>query len=73
MRPIGITRHVDDLGRVVIPKELRKSLNINEGDAMEITAKGKEVILIKYETKQCDCGQVVDDSDTYCRNCGKEL
>ena len=32
----GIIRRIDDLGRVVIPKEIRKSLNIHEGDALEV-------------------------------------
>lgn len=36
MRATGIVRRVDDLGRVVIPKEIRKSLGIREGDALEI-------------------------------------
>lgn len=36
MRATGIVRRVDDLGRVVIPKETRKSLGIREGDALEI-------------------------------------
>lgn len=36
MRATGIVRYVDDLGRVVIPKEIRKTLNIREGDPLEI-------------------------------------
>lgn len=36
MRPTGIIRRVDDLGRVVIPKEIRKTLNIREGEPLEI-------------------------------------
>lgn len=36
MKSTGITRHIDDLGRVVIPKEIRRSLKIHEGDALEI-------------------------------------
>ena len=36
MRATGIVRRLDDLGRIVIPKEIRRSLNINENDAMEI-------------------------------------
>ncbi|MGO0916124.1 AbrB/MazE/SpoVT family DNA-binding domain-containing protein, partial [Clostridioides difficile] len=42
----GIVRRIDDLGRVVIPKEIRKTLRIREGDPLEIfTAKDGEVIL----------------------------
>lgn len=36
MRATGIVRRIDDLGRVVIPREIRKSLNIREGDPLEI-------------------------------------
>ena len=49
MRATGIVRRIDDLGRVVIPKEIRKTLRIREGDPLEIfTAKDGEVILKKY-------------------------
>ena len=49
MRATGIVRRIDDLGRVVIPKEIRKTLRIREGDPLEIfTARNGEVILKKY-------------------------
>ena len=45
----GIVRRVDDLGRIVIPKEIRKSLRIGEGEAMEIeTTREGKVVLSKY-------------------------
>lgn len=45
----GIVRRIDDLGRVVIPKELRRTLRIHESDPMEIfTAENGEIILRKY-------------------------
>lgn len=69
----GISRKVDELGRVVIPKELRKNLGIEEGDLIEISLKGHDVILRKANQKCCTaCGQVVDLKDKFCRNCGKE-
>jgi AbrB family transcriptional regulator (stage V sporulation protein T) len=47
----GIVRRVDDLGRIIIPKEIRKILNIREGDPLEIfTTKEGEVVFKKYET-----------------------
>ena len=43
MKATGVVRRIDDLGRVVIPKEIRKTLRIKEGDPLEIlqTEKGK--------------------------------
>lgn len=49
MKATGIVRRIDDLGRVVIPKEIRRVLRIREGDPLEIyTSKNGEVILKKY-------------------------
>lgn len=49
MKATGIVRRIDDLGRVVIPKEIRRVLRIREGDPLEIyTSKDGEVILKKY-------------------------
>ena len=47
METTGIVRRVDDLGRVVIPKEIRKTLKISEGDAVEIIAAGEEIKIKK--------------------------
>ena len=49
MRPTGIVRRIDDLGRIVVPKEIRRVLRILEGDPLEIfTGKDGEVIIKKY-------------------------
>lgn len=49
MKATGITRRIDDLGRVVIPKEIRRTLRIREGDPLEIyTDHNGEIILKKY-------------------------
>ena len=49
MRATGIVRRVDDLGRVVIPKEIRRTLRIREGDPLELfTTRDGEVIFKKY-------------------------
>lgn len=49
MRATGIVRRIDDLGRVVVPKEIRRVLRIREGDPMEIfTDKDGEIVLKKY-------------------------
>ena len=49
MKATGIVRRIDDLGRVVIPKELRRSVRIDEGDPLEIfTTNEGQIILQKY-------------------------
>ena len=49
MKATGIVRRIDDLGRVVIPKEIRRTLRIREGDPLEIfTGKEGEIVLKKY-------------------------
>jgi AbrB family transcriptional regulator (stage V sporulation protein T) len=52
MKATGIIRRIDDLGRVVIPKEIRRSMNINEGDPLEIYVDHEinSVIFQKYES-----------------------
>lgn len=49
MQSTGITRKVDELGRVVIPKELRDNFGIKEKDSLEIFINGNSIILRKYE------------------------
>src|SRR5574344_839343 len=48
MKSTGISRKIDELGRVVIPKEIRNNLNINVDDSVEIYIEDKKVILEKY-------------------------
>lgn len=49
MKSTGIVRKVDELGRVVIPKEIRRTLGIGEKDPMEIFVDGDNIILKRYE------------------------
>lgn len=70
MRATGIVRRIDDLGRVVIPKEIRKTLRIREGDPLEIfTAKDGEVILKKYSP----IGELNEFSQEYADTLGEIL
>lgn len=46
-----IYRRFDELGRIVIPKEIRKPLNLKEGDMMKIIIEGERIILEKFETE----------------------
>ena len=77
MKAIGIVRKVDELGRIVIPKELRRTLNIEEGDPLEIFVDGEEVILRKYEPGCVFCGNVkyvVEfKGKKVCTNCIKDI
>ncbi|MEN6413807.1 MAG: AbrB/MazE/SpoVT family DNA-binding domain-containing protein [Veillonellales bacterium] len=54
MKSTGIVRKVDELGRVVIPIELRRTLDIEEKDALEIYVDSDRIILRKYEPA-CSC------------------
>ena len=56
MKATGIIRRVDELGRVVIPIELRNKYNIKEKDALEIYVDGSSIILKKFEPNCIFCG-----------------
>jgi transcriptional pleiotropic regulator of transition state genes len=56
MKSTGIVRKVDELGRVVIPIELRRTLDIEEKDALEIYVDADKIILRKYEPACIFCG-----------------
>jgi transcriptional pleiotropic regulator of transition state genes len=60
MKSTGIVRKVDELGRVVLPIELRRNLNIEEKDSLEIYVDGNSVILKKYEPDCIFCGNARD-------------
>ena len=48
MKQTGVTRKIDELGRIVIPKEIRKNLGIRDGEALEIFTSEDSIILKKY-------------------------
>ena len=56
MKSTGIIRRVDELGRVVIPIELRNQFNIVEKDPIEIYVEGSNIVLKKYEPNCVFCG-----------------
>jgi len=64
LKSTGIVRKVDELGRVVIPIELRRTLGIEEKDAMEIYVDEDRIVLKKYKpTMTCQItGEVSDDN-----------
>ena len=71
MKATGIVRRIDDLGRVVLPKEIRRTMRIREGDPLEIyTDRDGEVIFKKYSP----VGELLDEAQGYCdtlhKSCG---
>ena len=56
MKSTGIIRRVDELGRVVIPMEIRNQFNIVEKDPIEISVEGSCIVLKKYEPNCIFCG-----------------
>lgn len=77
MKSIGIVRKVDELGRIVLPKELRMKFSIAEKDALEIYTEGDKIILKKYEPSCTFCNNA-DNVFTFkgkiiCPGCAKEL
>lgn len=80
MKETGIVRRIDPLGRIVLPKELRKVLNIEEGDPIEIFTDGNMVVLSKYEVRCCHCGRTRMDATLkeyegklICEHCAKSI
>ena len=60
MKSTGVVRKVDDLGRITIPIELRRNLDIDIKDALEIYTEGEVIILKKYEPTCIFCGEAHD-------------
>jgi transcriptional pleiotropic regulator of transition state genes len=77
MKSTGIVRRVDELGRVVIPIELRRTLEIAEKDALEIYVDGEQIILKKYQPACIFCGDASDvvnfKGKNICKACLKDL
>ena len=69
MKATGIVRRVDDLGRVVIPKEARRACNIHEGDPLEIFLQDGAVVFKKYNpTYRDDLMATLQDAADYYNN-----
>lgn len=77
MKSTGIVRKVDELGRIVLPIELRRTLEIAERDSLEIYAEGSTIILKKYEPACIFCGDAKDvvnyKGRNICRTCLDEM
>lgn len=77
MKSTGIVRKVDELGRIVLPIEMRRTLDIGEKDALEIYVEGSSVILKKYKLSCVFCDATKDitvfKGKNICPKCLKEL
>ena len=73
----GIVREVDKLGRIVLPIELRRTMELESGDAVEIYVEGNRVILEKYRPSCIFCGNSEDVTEfmgkNVCSSCISEL
>ncbi len=77
MKTTGIVRKVDELGRVVLPIELRRNMDIEVRDSLEIYVDGDSIILKKYQPACIFCGST-KDLTTYmdkniCAACAKKI
>ena len=77
MKATGIVRKVDELGRFVLPIELRRTLDIAERDPLEIYVEGSSIVLKKYRPTCVFCDSVKDISvyreKNVCARCLREL
>ncbi|MDD5938393.1 MAG: AbrB/MazE/SpoVT family DNA-binding domain-containing protein [Clostridiales bacterium] len=77
MKSTGIVRKVDELGRIVLPIELRRTLDIEEKDSMEIYVDGSSIVLRKYQPSCVFCDDAADvvsfKGKMVCKNCLKAL
>ena len=77
MKSTGIVRDVDGLGRIVLPIELRRTLDIGKKDALEIYVDGSAIVLRKHRTTCVFCDSVRDVQEfkgkNVCARCLQEL
>ena len=77
MKSTGIVRKVDELGRIVLPIEMRRTLNIEEKDSLEIYVEGDNVILRKHQATCIFCEStknlVLFNGKNVCPDCIKKL
>lgn len=72
MKSTGIVRPVDQFGRVVLPKELRKNLGIEDGAFMEIFVDGSKIVLRKYQPGSFTADEFQEALNLVCQDTGKD-
>lgn len=77
MKATGIIRKVDELGRIVIPVEIRNLFNISEKDSIDISVDDDKIILKKYEANCIFCGRtehlIEYRKKLICKNCCNKM
>ena len=77
MKSTGIVRNIDELGRLVIPKEMRKKMGIGESSPVEIFVENDRIIVTKYQDTCIFCGSGANLSDfkgkRVCGSCVAEI
>ena len=77
MKSTGIVRKIDGLGRIVLPIELRRTLEIGDSDSLEIFIEDNTIILKKYQPTCIFCDSLADSVQfggyTVCKNCISKL
>ncbi len=77
MKATGIVRQLDQLGRIVIPKELRKTFDLKEKDPIEIFVNGDDIILRKYQPACIFCNEATDiinyEGRNICKDCLRKI
>lgn len=77
MKSIGIVRNIDDLGRIVIPKELRKTMDLKVQDPIEIYVDEDKIIFTKYESGCIFCNELDNTFEfmgkTICESCYADM
>lgn len=77
MKSTGIVRKVDELGRIVLPIELRRTLDIAEKDSLEIYVDNGSIILRKYQPACIFCGNAQNvfayKGKNVCEDCAKDI
>jgi transcriptional pleiotropic regulator of transition state genes len=77
MKCTGVTRQIDELGRFVLPVEIRRALNINLKDYLEIHVENDSIVLRKFQPSCLFCGNTEDnvlfDNKRICRACLDKL
>ncbi len=77
MKSTGVVRKIDELGRIVIPMEIRNTLGIESRDPLEIFTEGDKIILSKYAPSCLFCGNdegaVLFRGKMVCRDCLNQL